>query len=169
MAKVKKPQYKDIIFDSNEEIDFYKWCEQALQKGVITKFMYHPQTFQIFQKQTYDGKPLLRELSYTADYQININPKYYYKLKKLFKVNNLDLKFYIDIKPGFSKFHDISKFSILQKVIWDKMKIYVNKIEIDKLFEESWVPEGSRFTEKKKIQKKKYSDCKLIQEWVDST
>jgi len=31
------------------------------------------------------------------------------------------------------------------------MKIYVNKIEIDKLFEESWVPEGSRFTEKKKI------------------
>ena len=46
MAKKKsKPTYNDIEFDSKEEREFFWWCEEARELGILTQFRYQHPTY----------------------------------------------------------------------------------------------------------------------------
>jgi hypothetical protein len=77
-----------IEFDSQEEIDFYWWLEEAKELGYVEKWEYQPNSFELFDKATIIQevelktktkkveKSLLQSHKYTADYKI------WYKTKK---------------------------------------------------------------------------------------
>ena len=37
--------YKGIVFDSVDEVEMMKWCEEAKREGFIKDFIYHPEPF----------------------------------------------------------------------------------------------------------------------------
>ncbi len=74
--------------------------------------------------------------------------------------------FYIDIKGGFSKFHDATKFSMIQKIMWNMKNIYIYKIVPQQFFKKTWVPQEVRYTPKKKLLRKKYKNFKTIKEYI---
>jgi len=48
MKKKLKPEYDGIIFDSEEEVDFYCWCHELKNVGIIQSFEYAPDPIALF-------------------------------------------------------------------------------------------------------------------------
>lgn len=156
MAKV---EYKGIILDSTEEKEFYMWCEEAVEHGVISGFIYQPPSFDLSAKKVYLGgnskgksvnRELLKKHIYTPDFILvgcDTLP-----LKKKYQNSNT---VYIDVKGGFQKHRGGQEFSVNQKWVYDKFTIYVHKVVPEEFFKATWVPEEAKWTPKRtKIQKK---------------
>ena len=47
---------------------------------------------------------------------------------------------WIDVKPVYSKFNDLAKFSIIRKWLWETHGVFVNKVNIESFFQKTWVP-----------------------------
>jgi len=61
MAKKKKPTYKNIALDSNEELWFCIWLDEAESNGFIYEWDYHAETFELSPKVLDDdNKTILR-------------------------------------------------------------------------------------------------------------
>ncbi len=177
MEKKKKPEYNNIVFDSNEEIDFYKWCEEALDKGLIESFCYQPNPFklssrasikvtkQLKTKTKIVDKFLLHPHEYTADFALIPSHGLIFTCDDL--ISTLDDNcVVIDVKGSFMKYHDGKSFSINQKWVFSQYGIYVNKVVPDKLFKKTFVPEKCRITEKTNKPRKKYQGFKTVDEFI---
>jgi len=166
--KGNKPSCDGIEFDSNEEVEFYQWCKEAKEIGVILDFFYHPEPFVLCESRKYLPTPagfkakekhLFREHIYTPDFV-------------LFTTNTLTLKpayqdfgkVFIDIKGGFSKFGGGREFSINQKWVHEQFGVYVHKVVPEKFFADNGVPEAVRMTPKTGKIREKYKAMKRLTE-----
>ena len=82
MSKKQKPIYNEVEYDSDEEVHFVYWLEEALSSGIITRWEYQPERFILSEKQefTYNHplktkisrrkKQLLSKMTYTPDFLI---------------------------------------------------------------------------------------------------
>ena len=139
-----------IIFDSKEEIDFYKWALELQQSGYISKIIYHPEPLELSgravktievklkTKIKEKDKFLLNPHEYTADFILYPNEKFWELGVKL-EVSP-DGLIYIDVKGTWNKYESDTKFSINQKWVYQKYGIFVNKVIPKKLFKKSFAP-----------------------------
>lgn len=166
----KKPifSYEGIIFDSNEQIDFYKWLTQCKENNLVTNFIYHPESFKLFEQGIIHGKTILRPHIYTADFLIQFDKQFFQNsriLKNIFKYS--DDEHYVDIKGGFNSYGSHTDFSINRKWVFSLYQKYVYKIQIDPFFEKTFIPEKSRYTQKLKKLRQKYKYFKTINQYIE--
>lgn len=165
----KKPVflYEGINFDSNEQIDFYKWLIQAKNNSIVEDFVYQPQAFKLFDQGVFNGKIILRPHVYTPDYLVLFNQDFFQKssiLRGIFKYS--DKQHYLDVKGGFNSYGSHTDFSINRKWVFSLYQKYVYKIQIDPFFQKTFVPQESRYTDKLKKLRQKYRHFKTIQQYL---
>lgn len=172
-------------YDSQEEHEFSSWCEEAQSLGLIYSAVYHPPAFQLSPKVTYKRlvkmKTKVKEADaflfhpheYTIDFILNLTEKgiEFLKSRKLMlwppphKLNgSLHVGLlHVDVKGGFSRFHDEKPFVINQKWVYDKYGIYVYKVIPKKWFAVTWVPAQARFSPKKGKLRDCYKNCETFE------
>ena len=158
--------------DSAEEWYFYQWLIEAYKLGIVIDFEYQPASFQITEKFKYvpafgnpkkKEKHLLADHEYTADFRITFDKKYGEKLSEYFKipVEAINLQgnpnVWVDVKGGFNRFAGDRNFSIHQKLVWDKYRVYVQKVVPEELFKKLGVPDAAKYTIKTKKPTAKYA------------
>lgn len=181
MAKI---EYKGIIYDSQEEIEFVQWLEEAKAAGYVISWTYQPETFVLAEKNDYLTKQI-----YTPDFVVVFSKK----------IDGLDHGFiyhrplahahkcaYFDIKGIFGRGQNNSSaytFPVAQRWMYDKLGIYVNKIvardmkvkikgtkdqyKVTKsgFFSKTWVPKAAAYQPKHPwIRNSAFKNCKLIEE-----
>lgn len=184
-----KPKYNSITFDSQEEIDFYKWCEEAKSLKIISDFKYHDLTDRVVLSEnikitTIDkhSKVLFRKHWYTPDFSLSFNKEDFFnhidschlKLFSFLKLtvedlemfrSNLDLnkiKFLIDVKGNYCRNDGMRSFTYNQKWIYDKFKKIIVMVQPQKYFKEFGLPSKCLYTEKLHKLRKAYQDFKLL-------
>ena len=165
---------KNLEVDSQEEVEFVKWLNEATSLGVVKDFEYQPKPFKLSGPAHYnDGKKvrsLFREHVYTADFILYVdsvkNPSLARELKLSDSIkDNGDIKaYYIDIKGGFMSNGSARSFPINQKWVYEKFHVYVHKLIPKEFFKEFGIPEELKFTEKTKKPSKKYAGYPLIKD-----
>ena len=163
---------KSVEVDSNEEWYFYSWLIECKKLGIVLEYEYQPKEFLLTDKFKYvpafgnpkkKEKHLLADHVYTADFRIVFNKFYGEKLSEYFKIpiEAIDAKgdavVFVDVKGGFNRFAGDRNFSIHQKMMWDKYKIYVQKIVPEDLFKKLGTPEAAKYTIKTKKPTAKYA------------
>lgn len=161
-----------IEIDSNEEYYVYNWLMEAYTAGIVKEYEYQPPSFKLTEKFKYvpafgnpkqKEKHLLADHEYTADFRIVFNRLYGERLVEYFKIPveaidaNGDAVVWIDVKAGFNRFGGDRNFSIHQKMMWDKHKIYVQKVVPEELFKKLGAPEAAKYTVKTKKPTAKYA------------
>jgi hypothetical protein len=181
MAKANRKNkitYNQIEFDSNEELEFYHWCEEALKYNIISSFNYNHISYDLSPKQTMTitkqlktktkeiEKHLFHPHVFSPDFWI-IKGERWDLLKdshKLISTHDDQTEFVIDTKGSF-QMHDGSRsFSINQKWTYAIHGVYVNKVVPEKFFKLTWLPEDARLTAKTKQVQKKYKTTKTLYE-----
>ena len=168
--KRNRPVYKQIQFDSLDEVQFYAWCQELQEYDIIKQIVYHPKDFLLFQPIKHDNKKtILRKHTYTADFLITFKQKLSKdsKLFQIFKYPSQDCKYYVEIKPAFDRFGDFKSFIINQKWVYSKYGIYIYKNKVQKLFLKTFVPEYAKYTEKTKKLRTKYANCLNVVQYLN--
>jgi hypothetical protein len=162
--------YKNIIFDSREEVWFAMWLEELKQAEFIqewykintpmqildpVKFLY-TRTTQLKTKEKKEVKnfTLLNDLTYTPDFIIKWTDNGWNKFVSLIEGNinpkswffgSYEYEFrrvtYAEIKPTFDQHGKTARFSVIQKVIWSIKNIFVDLIIPEDLFEGTFMPQ----------------------------
>lgn len=175
-------------YDSDEELYFTWYLDELKEYSVIIGYDYHPKPFELSPKvyHTYQKKMkiksklvnafLLASHSYQADFIIRWNPDYITKifcdisqlspLNTPFIANRPQNSHYpysvIDVKGIFSFNDTYRRFSIEQKWVYQKYRIYVQKIIPEKLFRETFTPEKYKYTNRtEKPRKLKYTPVSI--------
>jgi len=162
--------YPKAIFDSDAEWKFYEWLLEA--DDYVSYYKFHPDKIHIFDKVTVErtihkGKSkltkknvgLLREMTYTPDFEVIFTKKILDFPLNIFDVKGVHLSTYkrwdIDFpKDGIKVLIDIKSkagnrfgnnssaiaFPIKQKVLWHNKKIYVEKIIVETFLRKTWCP-----------------------------
>ena len=171
-------------YRSKEEYYFQLYLDELVQAGYVAKYSYEPRSYEIYPKQTYAAtnqlktktktieKHLLASLTYTPDYQIEWTPKAHqfsspYSLESTFWCDE-DLYSHIDIKGSWNRNESHTKFSIIQKAMWNKLGIYVQKIEPKKLFRDTFTPKKYLLTDKTNKARKIAWETKTLEEYVNT-
>lgn len=155
------PSHNIADWKSAEEYYFYWWCVEAEQYGIIFDFKYNEEenlTIDLLSKVEIDcmnksGKKiiprhLLNDLKYTYDFHVSSDNSNIFldimqcpnesKWKLLKSQHGICC---IDTKGSFDIHHDsLVKFPLLQKIVWDKTGIYVNKLIPEKFFLTTFAP-----------------------------
>lgn len=142
--KKSKLKYRGITIDSLEEWQFFCWLDEAKSLGIVQDYEYQPEEFLLTEKQyyipTYNNpkqkeKLLTREHVYTSDFRIVFNKTYGEILSSVFKINDAmidrDLNTivaWVDIKGSFNRNGGDRIFSVHQKIVHEKFKIFIHKI-----------------------------------------
>lgn len=117
-----------------------------------------------------DSFNLIRAAIYTPDFfvmwtpkalsvfiKIHFDPKF--NNEKLHTVSLINLPFtciigedkevfsIIDVKNPYNKQGSRTKFTLLMKWVWDKYRIYVQEIHVEKLFAQTFVPKRYNYTD----------------------
>jgi hypothetical protein len=159
-------EYNGTLFDSREEIWMAMWLEELQKAGYVefwervtksmvlfpaSDFPYRKET-QLKTKLKVEHKSftLLHGLTYTPDFNVRWHKKAY---KKFFSVigENIDPKSwffcterwfegFIEVKPNFDQNGKTAKFSIIQKILWNTQKMFVDLCQPEKLFEGTFMP-----------------------------
>lgn len=165
-----------IIFDSNEELEFYYWLVEAVNDMFIAGFIYHPFTFELAKKKTYQvevtnkrgtrtlEKHLLNNCEYTPDFKITPG-RYFSALKTGWHIAS-DNNYWIDTKGTFARFNDARYFSVMQKWMYDATGIYINKVIPKLLFKKTFVPAAVAYN-LNGSRRKPYADCRFIEEILE--
>lgn len=163
---------ENVEVDSSEEWYFYSWLIECKKLGIVLEYEYQPKEFLLTEKFKYvpafgnpkkKEKHLLADHVYTADFRIVFNKLYGEKLSEYFKIpleaidTNGDAVVFVDVKGGFMMHGSDRTFSIHQKIMWDKYKIYVQKIVPEDLFKKLGTPEAAKYTIKTKRPTAKYA------------
>ena len=168
MAKV---EYEGIVYDSNEELEFKHWLDEAYEAGLIggyQKCEKGKDTFELIEKQYYwatvkgnlKKKHLLADVKYTPDFIVNHC--------QIIKDKPTDEKIvYVDVKGGFSQHNDTKSFQIIRKMMLKIKGIYVHKVVPEELFIKTWLPQKAGRTEVKGDIQRKYIECKTISEYME--
>lgn len=166
-----------IKCDSTEEIYFIWWLEDLKKLGYVENY-YRSETYELSVKIHYDDKTdkkikqksLLRNHVYTPDFTIVWNKKsesiFYCLADNVNQVNipiinveesqnNISL---IEIKGSIVGRNDrggsVSKFIVNQKWMYDKYTLYVNLIQIKKLFIQTFTPKRYLLTDSGSLKRK---------------
>lgn len=151
------PNIKTVVqIDSMEEWQVYNWVLELYEMGVLINYIYQPSEFQLTDKVTYvpyfnnpkkKARSLLQSHEYTADFVLMFKLEWGEKLSEFFKISENMINFkdnmiviYIDIKGAFQRNGGARTFSINQKEVYDKYKIYVQKVVPAELFKTLGVP-----------------------------
>jgi len=157
-------------FDSPEEEQFYEWLKEAERVGLVSEIEYQPKPFKLTErvnipvivrlktKTKVVDRFLLHPHSYTADFS--------FLADKSLGFITTGQRCWVDVKGGFSRFHDAKSFSINQKFVFFRFGIYINKVVPEKLFKKTFVPEVCRFTLKQQKPVKKYANIKTITKFL---
>lgn len=158
--------------DSQEEVDFIEWLNEAVELSIINDFYYQPISFELFEAEKYidvygKQKSLFREHSYTPDFMITFNSLNNLEFAKEFKVQYNDLSTtecsaYIDVKGTFNKTE--RSFGFNQKWVWQKFKKYIYKLVPAVFFKKFGVPEKCVLTPKTKKPRSCYRGLKTLKE-----
>lgn len=168
--------YNDIEFDSNEEIEFYKWFEVAKQNGYVEKIIYQPESYILSDKKTLKyttinkktkaeiikEKHLFQPHVYTADFIIYTTDKFENDFPKHNLKTTIEKEYVIDVKGDFQKFDGKRSFSINQKWVYDKHNIYVNKVIPFKFFKQTFCPSTCYYSKKNNKPYTRFKDCKVL-------
>ena len=161
-----------VEIDSNEEYYVFNWVMDAHDLKIVKEFEYQPKEFLLTEKFKYvpafgnpkqKEKHLLADHVYTADFKITFDKQFGEKLSEYFKIPieaidaNGNAVVYMDVKGGFNKFGGDRNFSIHQKMVWDKYRIYVQKVVPEEMFKKLGVPEAAKYTIKTKKPTAKYA------------
>jgi len=159
-------QYQGILMDSREEVWMAMWLQELQNEGYIEFWERVTKTIEIFPAVKFDytketvlktktkveekSFTLLQDLEYTPDFSVRWNRKSY---KKFFSVigDNIDPKSwffcknswfegFIEVKPNFDQNGKTAKFSIIQKILWNTQKTFIDLIQPEKLFEGTFMP-----------------------------
>ena len=186
-------EYNGILMDSQEEIYFAHWLDEAKEAGFVEKWMYVTKPFLVCPyvrlpyikttqlktkvKQELKEFTLLHDLEYTPDFKVKwtqkgmdkfvsyaggegdhkyVNPKSiffcgYWQLKDVGLWNTT----WVEVKPTFDMHGKISKFSVLQKILWTFKGLFVDLIIPQDLFKETWMPKAIMEDFKYKVVPKK--------------
>lgn len=143
--------------DSQEEIDFLNYCVESCNLGIFNDFEYQPQSFILsdavkFKDTNNKEKTLFREHVYTPDFKILFNGIKYKNLSTEFKIPLINLssinEIFIDVKGVFSRNDGGRSFSINQKWLYQRFKVYVYKLIPSKFFKFFGTPKESLYTKK---------------------
>jgi len=173
--------YNNIEFDSEEEVRFYQYLVELKDNGYVDLFSYQPDSYELSAPEIYDWKKqlktkekwmrstLLQGHIYTPDFEVYWNAKasgiFYQslafgsKLKAPFICNGQ--RSVIEVKPSFDMNNMQRLFTINQKWMFQKHKIYVQKIvpygPKKCLFAQTFVAEEAKYTLKaRKLKKYKF-------------
>lgn len=167
----------ELNVDSQEEQEFVRWLNVACDMNIINDFVYQPPSLKLSDGESYidcDGKirSLFREHVYTPDFLLYVNGEKGKSLMKEFKLSE-SIKsrpdknifaYYIDVKGTFTANDGGRSFSINQKWLFSKFKIYVYKLVPKDFFKKFGIIEEMQFTPKTKKPSKKYENYPLISE-----
>lgn len=164
-----KVEYNNVIYDSQEELDFKHWLDEAYEAELIVafrKFKKGKDTIELIGKQNYmvNGKEkhCFASVDYTPDFLIVSD------LFKPFCEKEMLGPHHIDVKGGFSRHNDSKQFQIIRKMMFMFKGIYVHKVVPDELFLKTWVPEKCRYTTKQGKLKKKFLNTPTISEYLNN-
>ena len=162
--------YKNVHFDSDEEVFFAMWAEELKQVGLIyawTKNIHeltiteglkidYIKTTKLKTKIKTEQKvfTLLRPSVYTTDFVLRpcLTTKHIRKIfqsiasnPKVFDKNaplfcDQNWLTYVEVKPSFDQQNMERLFVNNQKFIWDKYKMFVNLVEPVELFKKTFLP-----------------------------
>ena len=160
--------------DSLEECDVLDWCIEAAQLGIIQDFVYQPPPIKLSDAVTYvawnnKSRTLLREHIYSPDFCITFDPRKFQTLCKYFKMSFNDsqqesFQVYLDVKGTFQRNDGGRAFSINQKWVYQKTRIYVHKAVPKEFFAECGCPQACFVTRKTGKLRKAFKDYKSIKE-----
>lgn len=171
--------YKGIVFDSVDEVEMMKWCEEAKREGFIKDFIYHPEPFLLSDSvyetftetrvlktktvQTTKCKTLLKPCTYKPDFVL-VEPVS--KIISLLKRGPNDGNvFLVDIKGAFCvQSSKAQAFSIVRKWLYQKYGRFVNKVVTREFFQDTFVPESVRIGKSGKILTK-FRTCPTIKQF----
>lgn len=171
---------KNDIFDSFEELLFREWLNDAKRVGIVEKYEFHPYLFSITpscEVTTCSGKKKrLRSFNYSPDCVIYPGKKF-----ECLDLNWIqsDRIFFIDIKGAWKSQSEQRVFSITQKVLFEKYKVYVNPVYVEDrkyrsqgkikntpgLFSSTWAPRRALLTEKMNPSKR-FIACRTIEDFL---
>jgi hypothetical protein len=151
-------------YKSREEEAFALWCAEAQTFGLVASWSYEPPewelTIGVSLKKKVKGRLVKRSLLqghvYTCDFEVKLTelglkafsdvfPKTYLGGSESHIFGNQKTVI-IDIKGGFSSYDGSRSFSINQKLMWDKHKVFVEKVV-------HWKPQRDRKGNPKKTNK----------------
>jgi hypothetical protein len=176
--KRRQIEYKDTLFDSNEEVEFCKWVEACVEYGLIEPdWTYQPITFELFTGETYRvekklktktkliDKHLYHPHTYDPDFKLKFTKRFFDIVDSSetpcsfagFKFIQAGSPVIIDVKGGFNK--QKRSFSIDQKWTYEMYGVIVHEIVPKKLFKATFLPDTiDRLTEKQRKEKAGYFD-----------
>lgn len=172
MKQRNMPEYNDIKFDSQEELDFVYFLEDL---GV--PYVYQPPplilaepvketiTVKMKTKEKKKEITILQGCSYTADFVIKNSDISEQLANKLNLKESSDSNYWIDIKANYIANNDDVKFSVIRKWVYQKHNIYINKVQPSTLFQRTFCPDRCRFTTKTHKEKKCYQPCDTLEEF----
>ena len=169
-------EYNGILMDSQEEVYFAHWLDEAVSAGWVEKWMYVTKPFLVCPpikrrytkttvlktkiKQEQKEFTILQDLEYTPDFKIKwtqdgIN-RFVSFVANTEKLEEFDPKSFffggyegdlytttwVEVKPNFDMHGKISKFSVLQKILWTFKQTFVDLIQPDDLFKDTWMPKA---------------------------
>lgn len=137
--------YKDINYDSIEEVEFKQFLEDCLKYKLVEWEKYQPKTYELIPRKTYkkekvfktkpsifEEKTLYHSHEYTPDWLIKPTNKFL-ELDHGLNVND-DGTILIDIKGQYNRHGGDRIFPIHQKLMFHLFNIHVNKIVPIKFF-----------------------------------
>ncbi len=192
-----QPEWKLLGFDSAEEWYFSWWLDELKEAGFVIKYERQKPTFTLSEKiektvvkqhktkKKEVKQTLFQECTYTPDFTIeftikalllfidNLNwittkAELLYNWRECDKIKDNIWTVYADVKPLFTLEHSKAQvFSIIQKWMYQKHEIYVNKVIYQKLFEKTFTPKKYLLTEKTKQPRKIKWEVRTLQEFVN--
>ena len=153
------------VYDSQEEVWMSMWLEE-LQKAGYVRFwrrnvdpilitpaykIDYVKKIELKTKTKYEEKEftLLQDLQYTPDFELAFTKKGYHffcsprsgnvKPNRYF-FQRQDETFFIEVKPTFDQHEKTAKFSLIQKFLWDKYRMFVDLIIPEHLFKDTFMP-----------------------------
>lgn len=168
----------DLLVDSMEEVEFLQWLFEAHSLGIVTDFIYQPDSFLLTGKVDYmpmfpanpkkpKAKCLFRDHIYTADFKVVLASKFLEASSKGFVVMDNgkpgeDYTVWVDTKGTFMLHGGDRSFSINQKLVWEKYGVYIQKVVPKEFFRKLGVPPCLRYTFQKKQISHKYDGYNFI-------
>ena len=145
-----------IHCDSTHELHFIWWLLEAKKYNLIHDFSRVNEPIEIIQSFKINigkkSQTILRNLSYTPDFKVEVN----YNTFQCNIVSNFSDRFnssalffidlsshsplLLDVKNPFNSYNKRTIFSIMQKVLYNNKKLFVNEVEVQKLFYKTFTP-----------------------------
>jgi hypothetical protein len=161
-------EFFGILMDSEEEVKFAYWLDALKIADYINEWRYitnpvmitgsliksYVKTTHLITKTKFEKKnfTVLSPLNYTPDFAIDWTRKGFKRFVSSVrtKESNFDPKKYffsdsngtsiVEVKPNFDMHGKISRFSIIQKILWEFKGIFVDLIILDDLFKDTFIP-----------------------------